>query len=65
MANKIWFIREGDIPLAAYSGQEEAEDELEYLTEQLDGEYELYSIPLNLLEEYPEEYDLAQEADLV
>ncbi len=64
MADKIWFIKKGNKPIAAFSSKREAIEEYEELADDEDL-YKLYKIFIDDIEDFEAEMDLAQEEGLI
>ena len=66
MAAKLWYIRDEEGPIAVFEDKRTARDELEnYHIENEDGEYKLYAIMIDDLEDYEDELSLAEAEGLV
>jgi hypothetical protein len=65
MGKKVWFIGNGEEPKGAYYSFREAKISLETLEEKESVEdYVLYSLDLENLDEYPQEYNLLEKNNL-
>jgi len=66
MANEIWFIQnEDEEPVRAFMSKAEAEHELENLAREEEGDYFVYALDLEEIDDYPEEMAVATEEGLV
>lgn len=68
MGRKLWFIGNGERPIDVFPSQRSARYELEALErEELgrEGDYEIYGIEVDDLEDHPSELELAEEEGLV
>ena len=66
MADKIWFIRRNNKPIAAFGSKLEAKEEYEELVENdFDDNFRLYNILVDDIEEYEDEMSLAEEEGLI
>ena len=66
MGSKLWFVADGTSPLGCFDAKIDAEEFREQFCDDEDYIfYELYSLLLDDLEDYPDEYDLAMEEGLV
>ncbi|MBB6481362.1 hypothetical protein [Spirochaeta isovalerica] len=60
MSRKLWFIKEESDVIAVFDDRDVAKEELVYLREDdPTGEYKLYGLGMEELEDYGDEYDLA------
>ena len=66
VAAKLWYIRDEDSLLAVFEDKRTARDELEnYRIEDEGGEFKLYSVAIDDLEDYEDELSLAEAEGLV
>ncbi|MBC8452758.1 MAG: hypothetical protein H8D65_02760 [Spirochaetes bacterium] len=66
MGSKLWFVTDGISALGCFDTKIDAEEFKEQFCDDDDYNfYELYSILLDDLEDYPDEYDLAMDEGLV
>ena len=66
MATKLWYIKDEEGPVAVFEDKRSARDELEnYLIEDEDIPYKIYSIAFEDLEDFHEELSLAEREGLV
>ena len=62
MKNRLWFLTNGITPISVHKSETEAEEELHIYREDDDFEFfKIYSLWFDDLEDYPDEYDLADE----
>jgi len=66
MGSRLWFVTDGVGVLGCFAAEIAAEEYMEQFCDDDDYNfYEYYSIRLNDLEDYPDEYELAAEEGLV
>lgn len=62
MSSKLWFLTDGSNLLGVFDSRHEAEREDQKYQDDPDYEYfETYSLEIDDLEDYPDEYEIAQE----
>jgi len=62
MSSKLWFVTDGANLLSVFDDRHDAERELEKYEDDPDFDYfDHYGISVDELEDYPDEYDFAQE----
>jgi hypothetical protein len=66
MAERLWFVSDGMDIIGVYNSRHDAELDYERFREDADFDYyKYYSIEINDLEDFPEEYDFALEQDAI
>ena len=66
MSGKLWFIGSEGEPIALFGEKRAAKDQLEtYRLDDESGEYRLYGIDVEELEDYEEEFSLAEDEGFV
>ena len=62
MQSQLWFVTDGVRALSVFESKKEAERDLDRYQDDPDYEYyECYSLDIDDLEDYPDEYELALE----
>lgn len=66
MADKLWFISEDDAVIAVFDDRDTAKEEMYYYKEDNPiGKYKVYGLLMKELEDYADEYDLAESEGLI
>ncbi|MQY81106.1 MAG: hypothetical protein GH158_02545 [Dehalococcoidia bacterium] len=68
MSYSFWFVGDGIEPIHVFRSKSRAEDKLNRIKEKESGntdDYDVYSIELEELEDYPEEWELVNQNDLL
>ena len=66
MKSILWFITNGIAPVSVHKSESDAEEELQIYEDDTDFDFfKIYSLRISDLEDYPDEYDLAEEYGFV
>ncbi|MDC7235663.1 MAG: hypothetical protein PQJ58_20740 [Spirochaetales bacterium] len=66
MSSKLWFVTNGAQLIAVFDSKDSAEQEMRKYEDDPDyGYYEFYDLNISELEDYPEEFDIAQDQGFI